>query len=435
MGKPKLLLFCLDALCSSDLPIMREMPNFAGIFENGSLVTHIEPSYPSLTYVCHAAILTGKNPEGHGIFHNERIRRGGYLGEPWFGMRSEIKAKTLLDYAAERGMTTCSISWPVTGAAGWDYNMPMIVPYNYTGYHPEQYLRDTASGALLENYLWKYGRFQKGKDRSLDLYTMALAPDIIRDFGQSDVMLVKMCDLDTVRHISGVYGDHVTEQLRKHDEELGVLLESVRRYGDYEGTNFVILGDHGQSDTEEVLQMNTLLENEGFLKSAGGKLVSFDALCHSAGFSAYIELSDPGSAQLRDRVYGFLKSLEKDPRIKLEYVFTAGEARDRFGLTGPFDFVIESARRVSFSEKLGAGDIYGEIVRGDHKIGSGNHGGLPFMDETTTFIASGPSVRRGVVLDRRPIIDEAPTMARMLGFNMDGIDGQAMTELLNENNN
>ena len=28
---------------------------------------------------------------------------------------------------------------------------------------------------------------------------MAVAPDLIRDFGQPDVMFVKMCDLDTQR--------------------------------------------------------------------------------------------------------------------------------------------------------------------------------------------------------------------------------------------
>jgi predicted AlkP superfamily pyrophosphatase or phosphodiesterase len=431
MGKQKLLLFCIDALCSSDLPLMRTLPNFSRVFENASLVTHIEPSYPSLTYVCHASILTGKTPEGHGIFHNEHILRGGHLGQSWFCMREDMKAKTLLDYAAERGMSTCSLSWPVTGAAGWDYTMPMIVPYNYTAYHPETYLQGTASEVLLENYFWKYGRFQKGTDRSLDLYTMALAPDIIRDFGQPDVMLVKMCDLDSVRHTSGVYGEPAEEQLRKHDQEFGVLLESVRRYGDYDATNFVILGDHGQSDTEDVVHMNVLLEKNGFLQTDGrGALRSFDALCHSAGFSAFIELGDPGDSKLHDRVYHFLTGLGGDPRIKLEYVFTAGEARARFGLTGPFDFVIESSRRVAFSEALSAGSIYGEIISGDHKVGSGNHGGLPFMDETTTFIASGPAVRRGIVLDRRPMVDEASTMARMLGFEMDDTDGTAMTELL-----
>jgi predicted AlkP superfamily pyrophosphatase or phosphodiesterase len=309
--------------------------------------------------------------------------------------------------------------------------MPMIVPYNYVDYHPETYLRGTASDILMENYFWKYGRFQKGTDRSLDLYTMALAPDIIRDFGQPDVMLVKMCDLDTVRHISGVYGEHVKEQLRKHDEEFGVLLESVRRYGSYDATNFVILGDHGQSNTEDVLHMNGLLEKNGFLQTnADGTLRSFDALCHSAGFSAFIELRDPGDTELYRRVHDFLKALGDDPRIKLEYVFTAQEAQRRFGLTGPFEFVIESARGLAFSEALGSGGVYGEIVRGDHKIGCGNHGGLPFKDETTTFIAAGPAVRQGVKLDRRPMVDEAPTLARMLGFEMEGTDGRVMAELL-----
>jgi predicted AlkP superfamily pyrophosphatase or phosphodiesterase len=432
MGKPKLLMFMLDALCSSDLPFMRQLPHFSQIFANGSLVTHIEPAYPSLTYPCHATILTGKNPEGHGIFHNERIRRGGHLGEPWFSMYNEMKARTLLDYAAERGMTTCSLNWPVTGGAAWDYNMPMIVPYDYRGYEPEPYLRDTVTPILMEKYFWKYGRFQKGVDRSIDLHSMALAPDIIQDFGQCDVMLVKMGNLDTVRHIKGVYGEHVNEQLRVHDEELGVLMESIRRYGDYDSTNFVILGDHGQSNTDDVLHMNTLFEQEGFLRSRDGKLVSFDALSHWGGFSSFIEIRDPRDKKLYDRVYAFLKSLSSDSRIKLEYIFTAEEARSQFGLTGPFDFVIESGRRVSFSEKLGAGNIYGGTDPEDyHKIGSGMHGGLPFINETTAFIAAGPALRRGVVLDRRSMVDEAPTMAKILGFEMDDVDGQVMADLLN----
>jgi len=69
-------------------------------------------------------------------------------------------------------------------------------------------------------------------------------------------------------------------------------------------------------------------------------------------------------------------------------------------------------------------------VPGDHKIGAATHGGSPTRAEVTTFIASGPEIREGVVIEVRSMVDEAPTMARMLGFEMTGTDGSVINELL-----
>lgn len=430
MKKTKLFVFCIDALCSSDLDFMRTLPHFAEIFKDGAVINHVEPSYPSMTYPGHTTILTGVNPARHGIYHNEHIERG-KLNQPWFCMKSDIKVPTLMDVAKEAGLTTCSINWPVSGGANIDYNMPMIVPVYYKGYEPQKYLRGTASDNVMDEYFWKFGRYHMGVDRSLDLLAMALAPEIIKDHGQPDVMLVKMCDLDGARHMNGVYSEAAKEQLRKHNEELGVLLESIRRYGDYDNTNFVVLGDHGHSTVEDVLKMNVLLKKNGFLQvNPDGTIKSFDALCHSTGFSAFIELRDPNDKELYKRVYDFLLSLKDDERIKLDYVFTAKEALEQYGLSGPFEFVIESSRGVTFSEALLGDELFGATVRGDHKIGEGSHGGLPFKTETTTFIAKGPSVKPGALIERRQMIDEAPTMARMLGLEMKDVEGKVITEIL-----
>ena len=78
-------------------------------------------------------------------------------------------------------------------------------------------------------------------------------------------MLVKMCDLDTVKHCEGISNDGVKKQLRKHDEQFGLLLEAVRRFWDFDETNFVILGDHGQSDIEKNINFNLLLKENGFI--------------------------------------------------------------------------------------------------------------------------------------------------------------------------
>lgn len=428
--KQKILVFCIDALCSSDLELMKEMPNFKKIIENGSYVKHIETVYPSLTYPCHVSILTGTYVNKHGIPHNERVEVGN-PDAPWYSLKSDIRVKTLLDYAREAGYSTCSLSWPVSGGADYDYNMPMIVPIGYTGFHPEQYLENTATKNLMDTYYWKYGRYIKGVDRSLDLYTMAIAPDLLRDFGQPDIMLVKMCDLDSARHKYGVYHELVTEQLRKHDEEFGVILESVRRYGDYDNTNFIILGDHGQSDVSHVLNFNVLLKQNGFIQvDEEDKLVDYTAYCHSVGLSAWIQLKDPDNEEEYQKVYRFLLDIRDNPEYEIGYVYTKEEANELYGLSGPFDFVIEGVDFISFGNTLEGNELIAQPVVGDYKFSIGSHGCLPFKPEHTLFVGSGPGFKKGEIIDRASMVDEAPTMAHLLGLEMVDIDGVVLEGIL-----
>lgn len=427
---PKLLVFCIDALCAHDIEYMRTLPNFGQILQQGALVEKVEPVFPALTYSCHTSILTGTYVGRHGIVHNEMLDRGGKSGAPWYSLKHQINGKTLLDEARERGLTTCSLAWPVSGAADYDFNMPMIVPYDYQGYEPEKWLRRTATPNLLNRYFYKHGRYLKGPDRSLDLFTMALALDILEDYEQPDVMLVKMCDLDGVRHMHGVYHEKTLQQLRKHDEELGAIMEGLRRKGTFEDTNIVVLGDHGQTDIHDVLFMNLLLKENGFLQTDGaGNLVSFDAFCHSARLTAFIELRDPEDLELVKRTREFLESLRNDPKIQLDLVLDAKEAEQEYGLAGPFDFVIESGLPISFDERTWGDSIWGSLTPG-YKMVAATHGGSPRRQELTTFFACGPSIKQTVVQDHRSLVDLAPTMANMLGFSMTNIDGVAIKEIL-----
>lgn len=427
----KLLVFCIDALCASDVEEMRNMPHFGEYLARASYVSEIEPVWPALTYCCHTSIITGCYVARHGVAHNEKLRRGGHLSEPWYGLKRDVGVPTLLDRARERGLTTCSISWPVSGGADYDMNMPMIVPYHYTGWEPEAWLEGAATKNLMERYFHKHGRYIKGPNRSLDLFTMALALDILEDCAQPDVTLVKMCDLDSARHTWGVRHEKVSAQLRKHDEEFGALMETLRRKGTLEDTNVVILGDHGQTDVRDALLINVLLREAGFLRVDGeGKLLDFDAIAHSTGLCVYVELRDPSDARMKARVRAYLESLMDDERVKLAYVMDAEQANETYHVAGPFDFIVESALPISFGERFDCESIWAGKVPGDHKIGAATHGGSPERAELTTFIAAGPRVKPGVVLGRRSMVDEAPTMARMLGFELPDADGSAMRELL-----
>jgi predicted AlkP superfamily pyrophosphatase or phosphodiesterase len=428
--KNKLLVFCLDALCTMDIELMRTMPNFKFMFEQGSWVTHMHSIYPSITYPCHCSIITGNYVEKHGVPHNEIVEAGDQ-NAPWYNMRKDVKSKTLLDYAKDNGYTTCSLSWPVSGGADYDLNMPMIVPIGYNGPNPVQFFESTATRELLDRYFDQYGHHLIGDNRSLDKYTMGLASDIIKDYSQPDVMLVKMCDLDTIRHQHGVMNDHVMEQLLKHDTEFGILLDQIRKYGDFEHTNFVILGDHGQTDIDHVLNFNILLKQAGFITvDQNNQLVDYDAYCHSVGMSAWISLKNPSDEMMKQKVYDYLLSVKADPKYGLGHVFTKEEVREQYKLTGPFEFVIEGRSAISFGNTLSGDDVFASTGFGDYKTARASHGGLPYKEQHTAFIACGPSVKQGVVIDQANLVDMAPTMAAMLQFTMEDVDGNILDKLL-----
>lgn len=426
----KLLVFCLDALCTCDIEYMKTLSNFKPIFEKGSYIKHVEPVYPSLTYPCHCSILTGRTVKGHGVAHNEMVEVENPRA-PWYSFRSQIQCRTIMDVAHDYGKKTCSLTWPVSGGADIDFNMPMIVPIDYQGDNPYQFYVNNATQELLDRYFWKYEYLLNGEKRSLDEFTMELAIDILEDYGQPDIMLVKMCDLDTAKHRNGIQNEVVNKQLRKHNEELGRLLKAIEKFGDLEDTNIVILGDHGQSNAVKNLNFNLLLKEQGFITTdEDNNLVDWEAYCHSASMSAWIELKRKDD-DLKKRVYDFLLSCKENPELNIGYVFTKEEAEEQFGLVNDhIDFVIEGKGTMNFDSTLAGKDLFEEYLKPGWSHTIASHGYLPFQNETTTFIACGKNVKQGVVVERGSMLNEASTMAAMLGMEMNDTEGTPWVEIL-----
>ncbi len=423
----KLLVFMIDALCSSDIEYMKTLPTFKKIITEGSYVHHLLPVHPALTYCCHTSIVTGVYVDKHGITNNELLKRGCRSSDVWFGMKDEIKVPTLLDHARENNLTTCSINWPVSAKANYTYNMPMIVPYHYKGDHPEDYLYGNATDILMDKYWDKYKHLMQGPNHSLDEFGMALILDIIKDFGQSDVTFMKLCDLDTVRHKYGVYAKETQKQLEIHDEQLKLILEAIKEYGDIDNTHIVIMGDHGQTNIDDVLNMNKVLYDAGFIScDDDGNIISCDAYAHSAALTCFIELANPEDSIMEKKLKEFLDSLKDDKDIQLRYVLDKKEMKERYHLEGPFDFVIESKRNITFDymNDMSIESIWRSQLPGDHIIGKASHGGSPEREEHTLFIASGPSIKKGVVVHSANMVDEAISMAKMIGFDMPNTDGK-----------
>jgi phosphopentomutase len=76
------------------------------------------------------------------------------------------------------------------------------------------------------------------------------------------------------------------------------------------------------------------------------------------------------------------------------------------------------------------------IVTNDHGRGCGDgwrdHGGVDDCNRHVMFLAVGPGIRAGhVTSQQRTLLDIAPTIGHLLGFETPYAGGQIMTEILN----
>ena len=68
----------------------------------------------------------------------------------------------------------------------------------------------------------------------------------------------------------------------------------------------------------------------------------------------------------------------------------------------------------------------------DYRYSRATHGHAPEKGVQPTFFLRNPFARSQTVLDRGRIVDQAPTLARLLGFPLQDCDGQPIPELTEE---
>lgn len=425
MEHPKLIVISVDAMEDVDEACARTLPSFGRILSDPARA-QIQAVYPTLTYPNHTAQITGCPPADTGIFNNVQMQAG--VDHPdWFWWYRLIQVPTLLDRAAAVGMTVATIQWPVTAGAPFDVVIPEIGNEERTG-GVEATMRAACSARGYELFERHQETIIHRPKRNHGPFAAAVAADVLRE-DRPDVMLLHLVELDAARHRYGPRGPHVEEALRTVDGRLGTVLSALDQTGGTD-TNIVIVSDHGQLDVVAHTNLNTLLSERGLLRTDGqGHLRSWDAYVHSSGFSGQLFVSPDIPAEQRRRLEDLLAEIVEDPQYRIRQVWTARQARDAFGLDGPFEYVIESDPGVIVG---GALDRRAVVRRGDPDFGGnlGNHGHHPGAGGQPVFFATGPAFVAGADAGRHRMIDEAPTLARALGLELPGSRGAAMEALL-----
>lgn len=431
----KLIVFSADALVREDIAYLEQKPNFARLMTHSAQVERVKSIYPSLTYPCHATMFTGCYPDKHGVITNKEFLTWDDGVPHYLTAAADIRAENLFAAAKRAGKTTASIYWPMTGNdPNIDYNInEYFFPY---GEDVEETFRrfgasDDTIAAVREN-AHRLPKRDMGpgerleKDNAYEDFMNGCVCSLIRRH-RPDVLLVHNCVVDTTRHNFGVFGPEVDRALDLLDEWLGEIIDALEDAGVYDQTNFVLTSDHGQMNYTRVARPNVLLKKGGFIDVDGaGQVTGWRAFAQCTGINAIVRLCDPDDRALYEEVGAFLRSAYRDHnRCGIEQVYTRAEVEERYHLSGEFAYMLENVAGVGFSPAwTGA-----EVSPLPRPMGA-SHGYLPEKGPWPVFIAAGPAFRSGARLSMANLVDEAPTLARVLGDSLPNADGRVMVELL-----
>ncbi|MHB1294249.1 MAG: alkaline phosphatase family protein [Anaerolineae bacterium] len=432
MSKNKLVVISHDAMVYEDLAYLQNLPTFRYLLDNGARVNTLRSIYPTITYPVHTSISTGVYPNRHGVINNE-LPEIGVLSSPWHWFAEAVREPTLFSAAKKAGLTTGAVFWPVTGNdPDIDYLVDEYWSQSKDDDLEDVFRRSGSSDAVMDRVVRKNLPLLRGVERKhpeSDEFMMSAACDMIRAF-QPDLLAVHPAAIDGARHGSGLFGDKVNRSLDDTERWTRMIVQATKDAGVFEQTNFVMMSDHGQLEIKRIIHPNVILRDHGLIQAdADGNFCSWDAFCKSAALSAHVYLRNPSDRALYEKTYELLQAMCDEGIYGISEVFTREEINAKEHLDGAFSFVLESDGYSSFGN-----DWRRPLVRpldtGDYRFGRATHGHLPDKGPQPTLIATGPAFRKNAVVERRPIVDVAPTLAQALGLIMPDIDGTAITEIL-----
>lgn len=408
----------IDSLFTSDIKYLEELPNFREILKGSSIVKDINCIYPTLTYPCHTTIVTGVYPDKHGISHNEKLELNVKMPE-WYWYSKDIKCETIIDLAKKNNITTSTILWPVTGGCSSDHNIAEIWTKDENEDHLNVYA-NSCSKHLVESVYPKYKHIINwNREPYLDEFGVCCAEDIISKY-KPELMFMHLAYLDHTRHQYGLYHDKVIDCFPKYDEWLGRIIIALKEEKVYEDTNFIILGDHGQLEVKELISPNIVFKDEGLISvDKDGRVTDYKAIFKSAGISSHIIVKDKNYLE---EVKNTLEMMKNSGIYGIENIFNREELKNNHRLDCDADFVIEGKLGIAFSNDV-VGDIVKETDNSNYKYCLATHGHLPYKGDKPPFIAKGPNIKENIVINGGNLVDEAPTIMKIFGIDMENVDG------------
>lgn len=424
MSGNKAVVISIDAMTGEDLKELGKRKNTASLLSSAAIVENIHCVYPTYTYPCHAAIVTGCYPDRNGIFHNEILDITKDEND-WFWWGKYHKKKTVIDLANENGLITASCGWPTLAGGNAKYTIPEIWPTRNTP-DPEEMYRKAVSSEAWPVFERNRHYLEDTTKPFYDLFTLFSATEILEKY-RPDLMLIHLSDIDHKKHERGSSPLVLTDAYDFIDEALGKIIEALKEAGTYDETTFFLLGDHGQMDVKRVFSINRVLLEKGYITAENGKIKDYRIICHPASFSSPVFLK--GISE-KEALRVFREIQEEYPQA-ISRIMTNFEAEEIHHLSGPFSLVLESSDGLIFSYSPFLPVLMERKEADKHKISYSTHGYAPERGPKPPFAVTGKRAVNGKRIPWARMVDEAPTILSLFGIRMEDIDGKVIEGLLN----
>lgn len=384
-------------------------PNLKQMAKEGVSANGVRTIFPSVTYPSHTTLSTGTLPHKHGIYYNTTVGEQGQPGE-WIYDSKDIQVPTIWEKAKEKGLTTASVSWPITlHNAGIDYNIPEIWDFK----RPMDRITPTKAYAtppgLFDEILTQalgqihYNQFNLSS-LAMDANLGRSAAYLIKTY-KPNLLTIHLPITDGAQHSQGREGDEVARAIAGADHAVGTIWEAVVQAGLAESTLLLVTGDHGFVSTDFSIAPNIWLKEAGL----------FDrAFFFSTGGSAVLQVKNPKDTKIVADVQRVINQLPVRYQAMFELI-TDSMIRARGG---------EPKAQLALSGKLGyafSNQSTGEVVTPSK---GGKHGYYPnFHEIYTGFVAYGSGLKTGLVVDQLNLEDIPVIISKVLHFDLPEAEG------------
>lgn len=432
----KVILVSLDALAGSEYERIRKLPGFSKLLARGVCCAQEKSVYPTLTYPCHASMVTGCVPGVHGIVNNHRFCPGAALPK-WNFYATALKKPALWDYANRVGKKTMAVSWPVSAGGAIRWSMPEMKPakpkiWDADSFFKQLYVlaRYGTPWFAVKNLLCRSGLpkvWFLGQQPQLDASMLSV---FLRALERTpfDLALLHVYGMDDAKHQYGTDSAQAHAYLEIYD----LFVEKLLRYADAQKEKgnsvlLVITGDHSQRPLHSMIHGDRILQQMGLCRTEGKTLVSWKAYVDSGDGMAYVylnkELDGTEKTQVLDQIR---QRFERHPGIA---AVLEPETFIPLGADPAASLVLEGAEGFGFYKGITDADQQVDADGVSRAPLRALHGYLPFCKEyDTIFLACGEGIRQGMI-PQMSILDILPTVCRWMEIPIDEtIQGRVVEE-------
>lgn len=384
--------------------------------ENG-----VQSIFPSLTWPAHASIITGANPDKHGIFYNRP-----FDGSPGQGYwyNSYLQTETIFDAIKEAGMTSGAVWWPSMVGGPVNYNFPVKRPearetrfdqleIRYPYIEPKSLLTDIEL-EIGRKFTVKDLEFENGAQAHL---VTDISNHIIKKY-KPNFLAIHLGDMDHAQHVHGTESKELREAVKFMDSLVGSILNTIEEAGIKDSTAIIITGDHGHTNTKSIFAPNTYLVEHGIINEYGWK-----AIFHSAGGAAFLHMKKENDTATLDAVTTILKESDEYKKGLFRILYRKELEEMGANPNTPLAIAMKEGVTVSNSETT-------KTFREQTAPFKSTHGYDPaYQSMMTTFIATGPGIEHQNIQNMK-LVDIAPFIAELLGLDFIAPDGRLIEGIL-----